>query len=770
MASLTRGWSSRTTSRLRGIVSPLTPESWEHLNPRSSQGATLRRGLSAVIAWGTLVVVSVVALAIAPGSTVGGRGLGVLLAAVCAAAGVAWRQRPWGAWLSLAGLAIVLLVGLLSPGTRFDVLVMGTYTVTFLAIFVSSRRVGLACVAVGVIVMAVVATRSDVRVDVGSVTIDVGSVAIAQMVVAGLWLWWAWHAALAQADRRDAIAVEQEHAIEASLTLQERTRAWREAVTRTHETILNDLRYVLRTPILDRERFRDQLLTTRDRRADPPVDRGVLVDRLRMDFPGEVVVRDDTREPGAAWAAEVQPVLVEVVRNIARHTDANRIVVTAERIGADYRITVDDDGSAESAADRGATPGIGRSVVVEDSLAALDARLEETLHRCVITLPRGRRTSGSGGRVLLAVLSIVLVSSALGGSIQFVLLAVGASTAYVLVAVAAVLLTALSAVIVIRGHLIGLRALVPASVLAAFVPWGMALAPQACAAPPLMLTTVNLSLNALFASLLWSRSRWAWVLVVPALIGVLALGLLPGVACPLQAGDVLLSSAVLMPVLITVSWLNARSVARWESQDQQRWEKEITERARAEVDIDLAHALDDSIDLAWSLMWEVADGAEFDDERRRQLRTVDSAIRSSLQVDPRTAGGMVLAAREVIACAVSAGFPLHVRSLRASSDPRPLAPELVAALAAMVASGSGGDASIHVFGDDHDDYLTVTASAVSAARAGFVPGWDEDWAGCRVEVEYIEDEPDTAAEVTVIVSRSILLVGSVSADPASMVG
>jgi hypothetical protein len=88
----------------------------------------------------------------------------------------------------------------------------------------------------------------------------------------------------------------------------------------------------------------------------------------------------------------------------------------------------------------------------------------------------------------------------------------------------------------------------------------------------------------------------------------------------------------------------------------------------------------------------------------------------------------------------------------------------------MVASGSGADASIHVFGDDHEDYLTVIASAVSAARAGFVPGWDEDWAGCRVEVEYVGDEPGTAGEVTVIVSRSILLGDPVSADPASMVG
>ena len=100
--------------------------------------------------------------------------------------------------------------------------------------------------------MSIVVTRSDLVVQVGDLSVNVGTVAVVQMVVAGTWLWWAWHAALDQAALRDARAAEQEQVITDSIALQERTRAWREAITRTHETILNDLRYVLRSPQIDR--------------------------------------------------------------------------------------------------------------------------------------------------------------------------------------------------------------------------------------------------------------------------------------------------------------------------------------------------------------------------------------------------------------------------------------------------------------------------------------------------------------------------------------
>lgn len=750
---------------------PPTPESWTQPSPPRSEVATLRGGLSLAIAWGTIAVVAVVALVVVFGARHALSTAIVTLSGVLAVAGLLWRRMPWAAWLSLAAIALVVGIGLASPGTRVDALVMGTYTLVFLAVLITSRPWGLAWIGLGVLAMSLVITRSDLVVQVGTVTVPVGSVAVVQMVVAGTWLWWAWHAALDQAARRDAQAAEQEQVITESIALQERTLAWRDAITRTHETILNDLRYVLRSPVIDRARLREQLLTTRDRRAQPP--RGAVVpvgleglsgleSRLREEFAGSVDVHLRTSAPPSTHVAQVEPILLEIVRNIARHSDARHIEITVDDADSGLHITVADDGSASPAT--AAPPGIGRSVVVGETLSALGARLDEEPHRTVITLPRDAPSATGPGRALPVLFSVVLAASSLGGSVQFLLLLVGASLTYLPVTLAACAVTALGVVVVLRGRPVGLAVMATAAVLAAAVPWGLAAAQPVCAEPPLVLTTINLSLNAFFAILLWARSRWTWLLVAPALLGVLALDLLPAVGCPLQGVDVLLSSAILIPGALLLSWLSSRSAARWEREDRQRWETEIVEMARAGADLDLARELGDSIDRAWALMWEVADGASLDDARRRQLRTVDASIRSSLQADPRTSGGFVLAARQVVAASALRDTPIHVRALRGSSDERPLPVDFISRLSDMVTADPDAEASIHVFFDGYDDYLAVTLPAPAAARAGFVPGAVEHHGCCAIEVSYVGDEDRADAEVTVMVSRGVEVEEAAPAD------
>lgn len=741
-------------------MTPLTPVSWQHSSPPRSEAATLRAGMWFLIAWGALLVVAIVALVTALGDPAAGQIAVVSLAGALALAGVLKRGSPWASWASLVAIAAVVLMGMASPDTRVDLLVMGTYTVTFLAVLITSRPWGLAWIGIGTIAMVVVVTRSDLVVEVGALSINVGSIAVVQMVVAGTWLWWAWHSALDQATRRDVRAAEQEQVIVESIALQERTRAWRDAITRTHETILNDLRYVLRSPELDRDRLREQLLTTRDRRAQPPrgevpspdaigLDR--LAHRLRSEFSGSLEFRDSSAGSRGAHGADVEPILIEIVRNISRHADARRIEITIEDVSRGCRITVEDDGTSPGIADT--SPGIGRSVVVGEALEALGARLEESSHRVVISIPEDGRSRSTAGIALPLLVSVILVGSALGGSVQFLLLLAGSSLSYLPAAMAACLITAVGVATVLRSRRVGMEVLVPSAVIAAVVPWGLVAAEPVCADPALVLTTINLSLNAFFAILLWARNRWAWLLVTPALAGVLALDLLPGVGCPIQGIDVLLSSAILIPAALTLSWLSARSTARWEAQDRQRWETEITEVARADADLDLARLLGTSIDEAWAQMWDIAEGTELDDTRRRRLRTVESSIRASLQADPLTSGGFVLAARHIVTAAAAEGVPVHVRALRGSADPRPLDAGLVVALTRMTIAGLDSGTSVHVFFDGREDYLALTVPAAVAARAGFVAGWAESFDDCHVEVEYVADEVGADAEVTVMVSR-----------------
>ena len=740
-------------------MSPLTPESWAHLSRPRSEVANLRAGLALSITVGIPIILAIVGIVIvlsAPSAAT----VAVLAVAVALAA-IGWflRRGPWGPWISLAALALIVGMGIASPDTRVDVLVMGTYTVFFLAILQSSRGWGLALIGLGTFVMIVVVSRSDLQVQVGSLAINVGMVAVLQMVVAGGWMWWFWHAALDEASRRDIRAAEQETVIAQATALQERTRAWRAAITRTHETILNDLRYVLRAPDIDRTRLRGQLLTTRDRRAQPPsADTAVpaapedLQARLAAEFDGIVEVHD--LAGGAEWDEEMEPILIELVRNIARHSDASRIDVTLDAEDDVRRITVDDDGTTPM--DDSATPGIGRSVVVGEALHAIGARVDERPHRVTITLPRSARSAPKAGRVLIALLGIVLVGSAVGGSPQFLLLLTGASLTYLPVTLAAVGLTALGVVTVLRNQSIGPGVAGLAAVLAVIVTWGMVTAQPACAAAPLVLTTINLALNAFFAILLWVRNQWLWLIAILPFTGVLALDLMPGVRCPIEGADVLLSSAVIMPVLILLSWMSARSAARWESTDRQRWETEVAETARAEAELDLARALGDSVDRAWGQMWAIADGAELDDDRRRGLRTIEADIRASLQADPRTSGGFVQAARHLVSAASAAGVPVHVRALRGSADARPLPSDFIAKLSDMLTAEPHAGASIHVFCDGYEDYLTITLPAATAARGGFTPADTEDLGCCSIEVSYVGEECATA-DLTVMISRAALI-------------
>ena len=682
------------------------------------------------------------------------------IAGTLAIVGVVLRRRPWSVWLALSALIVIVVMGMLSPDTRVDTLVMGTYSIVYLAVLVTSRPWGLAWIGIGVLAMSLVVSRSDLTVSLGALRIDVGSVAVVQLVVAGGWLWWAWHSTLDQAARRDGRAAEQELVIAGSVAVQERMRAWRETIVRTHETVLNDLRYVLRSPEIDQARLREQLRTTQHRRDQPPIaDASIMApagplalqQRLRTEFAGSLDVHDLAGGRATLLLVDLEPILVEMVRNVARHANARHIDVTLTVKDRALRILLEDDGSSVEADEW--IPGIGRSVLVGDALVALGGRIDEEPQRCVITVPLDGVSYTRPGSALPLLFGIVLIGSSLGGSLQFLLLLSGASLTYLPVTLAACALTALGVITVLRARTVGMAVLVPGSLLAALVSWGMVAAQPVCAEPPLVLTTLNLSLNAFFATLLWARNRWAWLLVAPALVGVLALDVIPGVACPIADVDVLLSSAILIPAALVLSWASGRSANRWEREDRQRWETEISEIARAEADRDLARALGDSIDQAWLLMWQVADGAPLDETRRRQLRTVESSIRASLQADPRVSGGFVIAAREIVSGAALLDTPVHVRALRGSTDPRPLPSDFIDGLVAMLTADPDASASIHVFFDGYDDYLTLTLPAAVAAGGGFAPGDPVDLGCCGIEVSFADGDDAGGSEVTIIVSR-----------------
>ena len=724
-----------------------------------SEVLTLRRGLSlamiiaawlAVIIslWGSLARLSEFAPA---------RNAALLAAAIAVVAGTVLRMRSIGLWLIEVSLASLLVVGMLGDPPPVELLVMGTYCTVFFAIFLSSRRWGLAWIAVGVVVMALVVSQSTVHVDVAGWSFPVGSVAVLQMVVAGTWLWWAWQSIVASAAEHDRLVRSREQDIAEAVATQERTRAWRAAITRTHETILNDLRYVLRAPQIDHDRLKDQLLTTRDVRDGAPVAvnslRGI-VDRVRGEFAGTVTLNAPDAADVVSNGDVLESVLREILRNVGRYADAMSVTITASAARGELTIDVIDDGHAPLP-DR--PPGIGRSVVVGESLEGIGGSLDERPHRTRITVPLAAPRRTRSIAVLRLLLSVVLAGSALGGSLQFLLLLSGAGSAYLLVSIAAMSVTVLATVVTVRGRTASTAIVVAASVAAAAVPWLLALLPAPCADNALALTTINLSADALFATLLWVRTRWQWLLVLPTIAGVGALAVGLGSGCVALTGGILVNSVIVVPIFLLVSWYSTRRAVLRERADEALWRRQIAERAYAEAAVELAAHLQDSVDQAWDLLWAVAEGRPVDRDCRRRLRTLDSAIRAAIQVDPRTAGGLTLAARDLVDEVVAQDRSVHVRALRGSADARPLPPDVMGLLETLVLDDAEEaeelQPSIHVFTDGVDDYLALSTSLSAASRAGLPPGASLEIDGITVESELTDQ--GTEAEVTVLVRRAV---------------
>lgn len=668
--------------------------------------------------------------------------------------GTTLRRKSLGLWLIDAALVCLLIIGMLSDAPPVPLLVMGVYAAVFFAIFLSSRTAGLAWIVVGIAAQTLLAQLAPSYVAVGGLEVNVGIAAVIQMAVTGLWLWWAWHAIADSASDQDRQAMARESEIGKAILLQERTVAWREAITRTHETILNDIRYVLRAPTLDRGRLREQLLTTRDVRtalnagARRQVD---LADVVRQEFSGSVRLDD---EVGKDLPLDVlEPVVREIVRNIERHAGATAVCVSCEAGDGQVRLVISDDGDV---APSGSAPSIGRSIVVWESLSELGGRVEEGPHRAVITVPTRAAPPAATREPLRILLSVVLAGSALGGSLQFVLLLAGSSPAFASVTLAAFVVTLLATAVVMRRRVASDGVVLVAAVAVAAVPWFLAVLPGPCPDNALALSTMNLSIDAFFGLLLCARSWRLWILVAPVVAGVLALALGFGSGCVTLTAGILVNSIVLVPVFIGLSLYSAAYAERRQREEGELWRREIAERARAEIAVDLARYLEDSVEQAWNLLWAIAEGAPLDDACRRRLRTLESAIRAAIQVDPQAAGGVTLAARNLVEKAVQRDIPVHVRALRGSRDDgRPLPPEILDLLERALLADPGHQASIHVFTDGEQDYLALTTTIGAAREAGILP--EDSWrvADVSVEASLTEEDAGSSAEVLVLVRRDV---------------
>ena len=179
---------------------------------------------------------------------------------------------------------------------------------------------------------------------------------------------------------------------------------------------------------------------------------------------------------------------------------------------------------------------------------------------------------------------------------------------------------------------------------------------------------------------------------------------------------------------------------------------EVRARARAAVTNEIDRTLRDEITRARSILFDLAGGAEFTPEMRRDLALLDARIRAALQVRPDEAGILARTAAFFIAEATSKGIVVRVRSLADSRDMRPIPLPLYQALLKALLDSDDAEPSVQVFTDGEREYLTLHVSEAGLAAAQLRPGSRLELDDFTLDVDELDGESPLVA---IVASRAL---------------
>lgn len=738
-------------------------------------------GLAAFAVGGAIVSVIVERPAMSMGAW-----LTLSVAAAMLAAGILLRTHPVGVWLALIVLTLPIGMSIAEgyPQDSWIAIGIAAFEIVLLLIAMAGRRTGLVIAAVSIVLVGLGSLSSPLSVDLAGEARWVGWIIVPQLAVTVLWMWWAWWDLVRSADRVDEDLARRRDDLEQAQADRERVRVWRRAAARTHETILNDVRYVLRSQTLDRQRLAAHLAATRatDREPDIPADLADLLALVTGDASLGIPVRTVRVEGGAILDPEqwrlVRSAVIEIIRNADRHGRATQVTMSTWSIGRTWFVTIDHDAGAPDAS---SAPGIGRSIVLDEALAdgGIDvhfargrATLSGELRRPAVHAPEFVAREGS--RVIL---SSVIAASAVGGALYWGVPLIMGGASNIALTLIGLVTAAAAGVIALRSRLIPSWLVLLLGALCGVVPWLVATSTGPCMDLGMTVSVVFLSGYSLTAVLLWARHQWTWVIATLWLGGLLML--VNGSLTTCQAPTLALATTgvIIIPAYLFVAAIGrATATVRWRRARATR-ERQIIARARAQAEADLALQLERRVDQARALLVEVAHGREVDQSLRDQLSCLDAGIRAAIQVDPVTAGAFTLTARDLAITASDRGIPVVVRALRDSSDPRPLPGEVVQIVQEVLLMSQ--QPTLQVVTDGRADYLTVQSTASAVTRAGLALDEPVDRDGVLMEAMVVGEEADPSGrenerdasdlECLVMVTRRIARPdASAEQEPASV--
>ena len=673
--------------------------------------------------------------------------MSIALVAFAAVALAVWTAHsPLSEWLGISALLLSVVSVLASdelPGHRAQASTW-VFLLTYFGIILLARRAALAWVAVGVVLWIFVAPAAGLPLDVRGSVLNMRWFSLAQLVVSAMWLWAVWGDELELARLRDIATLRAEAAQTTALRTRERVRVWRQTLVRTHETLLNDIRYVLDTPEIDRQRLQQQLqlndpyeppgVTTRQTSVNSLVQSLASAESLNPILQdADALASLDSRQESL-----LRPVFLELFRNIRRHSPASEVRVESRTTSGSLVVTIFYETGTSEPID---PSGIGTNIVLRESLAEAGGSVEFRTDGVRVHLPHAasdlRRAAMPRIDVGRVVLSAVTAGNAFGGVIFGVALLIAGGTAQVLTGITAVGVTALGAFAAVKRRALPAVLLVLGALLATAVPLLIVFYGRRCEVLDVGVNVATLSGFGLVSAIVWAPTlRWWWLGVGWGAGMVLVFFTAPD-ACSASVHASLVAASA--PVIIAlIIYLSLRQEGSRMRKVQQLIKDEVSESAAAHAALDVSKHLHSSLIDARSLMGDIASGAEMTPVVRRRLKCLDAEIRSAIQVDPDRSGSTALAARDLVRSATSAGLPVRVLAIRDSGNQRPLPSALLGDLRRLLLAPADSVPVIQVLSHGDEDTLIITTALEAAEQAGLSADWRVEFDDGVADVDFSE--------------------------------
>lgn len=697
--------------------------------------------------------------------------LEVLLGALCLVllvAGLAYSRRRFGLWLLVASMCAAVAWQLAFPDGTSEYSSIDVIIVFFgiSALMLVSRWVGAGIVVLVSVLVWWIWTHGPADAVRAAPEIGEGLASQSQVAFAVLFAWWAWNVLRTEAIEHDATFAQIVIGTRAAVDLRARARARQEVSTVIHESLLNTIRYVLHSPALSVELLRDEVDRTDSTVLGLDAPASLAVSSLALaiadDAPSRSLVHvrvpeDDLTMDRDVFAA-LRGAVSEAVRNAHRHGGASRvdivIDVPAQKV---LSIEISDDGSGMDAT---AVEGFGLRHAIVSSVQAIGGHVniaqQGSSVRITIDAPIDALSEPVLPRLDAFDKSRFIVTSALSGLavgglfFVFALVTEFAPAEWLATAVAT-LGFVLTPVIVFRRK--ALRPMIGlfASLVVASIPW-LLLADQVnCAESPTIIGIIGASGAAVTTIALWVRRGAAVVGVVAWAAGAwLLLTHVPSDCrvVTLEASTYIVSAA---PILLLAGFFIMRQYERAQVASARAVEERRHERTHAEAAQLIDAEYGSLVQEAQQVLADVVSQGELSDEQRARLIQVEAKIRAVIQVDPETAGGMAVFARDVVNRFANRGLRVHTKSFVDSHDQRPVSESDRAVLRELLAPVQRGDLEVQLITDGVRDLLTMKFSGIDAD----IPDQILALPDMAVHVTHLE-LADTEVDLTVVVVREIV--------------